>query len=55
MGEQVNSSGWDAYATVTSDGKYILFNRKVDEITGNIDIYWVDAKIIDLLRSKYEQ
>lgn len=50
MGEQVNSAGWDAYATVTSDGKYILFNRTVAE--GNTGIYWVDAKVIETLRTK---
>jgi len=48
MGEGVNSQGWDAYATVTPDGKYILFNRKIDG--NNIDIYWVDANIIETLR-----
>ncbi|WP_154222793.1 PD40 domain-containing protein [Marinicella rhabdoformis] len=50
MGEQVNSAGWDAYATVTSDGKYILFNRTVAE--GNTGIYWVDAKVIETLRQQ---
>lgn len=50
MGEQVNSAGWDAYATVTSDGKYMLFNRQLSET--NTDIYWVDAKIIETLRAQ---
>ncbi len=52
MGESVNSPGWDAYASVTPDGKYILFNRKVGEDIENTDIYWVDAKIIENLRKK---
>ncbi len=52
MGEQVNSAGWDAYASVTPDGKYILFNRTVDEATNNTDIYWVDAQVIEALRPK---
>ncbi|GAA5219044.1 hypothetical protein ACFSJ3_16955 [Corallincola platygyrae] len=56
MGEQVNSDKWDAYATVTPDGKYILFNRRIDDGSDsekrNIDIYWVDAKIIETLRPK---
>lgn len=52
MGESVNSDKWDAYATVTPDGKYILFNREVDEDNGNVDIYWVDAAIIEVLREK---
>jgi len=53
MGEQVNSDKWDAYASVTPDGKYILFNRNIgSDKYENIDIYWVDAKIIETLRPK---
>lgn len=54
MGPTVNSDGWDAYASVTPDGKYILFNRGIDleSRPRNVDIYWVDAKIIDELRPK---
>lgn len=48
MGDKVNSDRWDAYASVTPDGKYILFNRGIDD--DNVDIYWVDAKIIEHLR-----
>jgi len=51
MGNKVNSDKADFYASVTPDGKYILFNRGMDE-EGNIDIYWVDAQIIDELRPK---
>lgn len=52
MGETVNSDKWDAYASVTPDGKYILFNRGIDDEGNNVDIYWVDAKIIETLRPK---
>jgi hypothetical protein len=56
MGDSVNSDTWEAYASVTSDGKYILFNRHIDDgsdnDTMNVDIYWVDAKIIEDLRAK---
>lgn len=52
MGEGVNSPRWDAYASVTPDGKYILFNRGIDEENDNVDIYWVSAKIIEKLRPK---
>lgn len=51
MGKNVNSDKWDAFATVTSDGKYMLFNRGIDRETNNNDIYWVDASIIKELRS----
>lgn len=50
MGDKVNTDKWDAYATVTPDGKYILFNRDLGG--DNTDIYWVDAKIIENLRHK---
>ncbi|PKI14307.1 PD40 domain-containing protein [Colwellia sp. 12G3] len=50
MGDKVNSDKADFYASVTPNGKYILFNRDFGE--GNIDIYWVDAQIIETLRSK---
>ena len=51
MGDTVNSDKWDAYASVTPDGKYILFNRGIDDNNDNVDIYWVDAQIIETLRS----
>jgi len=52
MGPKVNSDKGDTYASVTPDGKYILFNRRIDKKTNNTDIYWVDAKIIEELRPK---
>lgn len=56
MGDKVNSDKWEAFATVTSDGKYILFNRRIDDGSDNdnmdVDIYWVDAQIIEGLRPK---
>jgi hypothetical protein len=52
MGSKVNSDKWDAYASVTPDGKYILFNRGMDDENDNVDIYWVDAQIIETLRPK---
>ena len=54
MGDKVNSDKWEAYASVTSDGKYILFNKRIDDGSNddkmNVDIYWVDAGIIETLR-----
>ena len=51
MGDKVNSDKEEFYASVTPDGKYILFNRGIDD-KGNIDIYWVDAQIIETIRPK---
>lgn len=52
MGDKINSEKGDSYATVTPDGKYILFNRSIDK--DNVDIYWVDAQIIETLRHNQE-
>ena len=52
MGAAVNSPGWDAFATVTPDGKYMLFQRGMDDQNKDVDIYWVDAQIIEKLRPK---
>jgi len=52
MGDEVNSDKWDAYASVTPNGKYILFNRAMGDDNDNVDIYWVNAKIIENLRPK---
>lgn len=52
MGDKINSDKADFYASVTPDGKYILFNRTVSKEPLNIDIYWVSAQIIDKLRPK---
>ncbi len=50
MGDNVNGPTAEYYASVSPDGKHILFNRAIGE--GNTDIYWVDAQIIETLRSK---
>lgn len=51
MGPQVNSANGDTYATVLADGKYLMFNRRIDDATDNTDIMWVDASFIKDLRS----
>lgn len=50
LGETINSERSDSYPTITPDGKYMLFNRSIDE--NNVDIYWVDAGFIEELRPK---
>ncbi|MEL6538149.1 MAG: hypothetical protein AAFQ98_22210, partial [Bacteroidota bacterium] len=52
MGPGVNSPYWDAVASVTPDGRFILFNRGMDENNDNTDLYWVDARIIEALRPR---
>ena len=43
----LNTAESDWCATVSPDGKYLFFTRNG---TGNGDIYWVDANIIDILK-----
>jgi hypothetical protein len=50
MGDRINTELEDAYGTVTPDGKYIFFYRVIGP--ENLDIYWIDAKIIATLRPK---
>lgn len=50
LGDKINTNAWESGAYVTSDGKYLLFNREVGP--ENVDIYWVDAQIIENLRPK---
>lgn len=52
LGDKINTQAWEASATITPDGKYLFFNRIVgpkDE--WNVDIFWVDAKVIEDLRN----
>ncbi len=49
MGRGINSSGVDTLAAVSPDGKYLFF---VSDRNGNVDVYWVDARVIKELRSK---
>ncbi len=48
MGSDINTDGWDAAASVTPDGKFMLFHRLNEH--GNANIFWVSATIIDRLR-----
>lgn len=50
LGEKINTSASENGAIVTPDGKYLFFNRYVDE--KNAGMYWVDAGFIETLRSQ---
>ncbi len=47
MGSRINSSATEYCPMLSPDGKYFFFTSKK---TGNGDIYWVSARIIDELR-----
>ena len=49
LGNKINSKYSDNRVYVSSDGKYLFYTSLR---TGNLDIYWVDAKIIDELKPK---
>jgi Tol biopolymer transport system component len=49
MGGKVNSPQAEYIPYVTPDGKYFFFTSNK---SGNRDIYWVDAKIIDELKQR---
>ncbi len=51
LGDKINTDAWEAAASVTPDGKYLFFNRNMGSANyENVDIFWVDAKVIDQLR-----
>ncbi|MEO0527949.1 MAG: hypothetical protein AAFZ89_12025 [Bacteroidota bacterium] len=50
LGDKINTDAAEAGASVTPDGKYLFFNRNSIDEYENVDIYWVDAQIIERLR-----
>lgn len=54
MGPDVNSEKDDFYATVTHDGRFLMFDRTMarDENGLDVDIDWVDAGIIEELEAE---
>ena len=47
MGKAVNSPGFEHFASVSPDGKYFFFSS---DRSGNMDVYWVEAKILEELK-----
>ena len=53
LGEKINTDAWEASASITPDGKYLFFSRNVgSDDYENVDVFWVDAQIIENLRPK---
>ncbi len=51
LGDKINTEAWEASASVTPDGKYLFFNRNMgSDNYENVDVFWVDARIIETLR-----
>jgi len=45
LGPEINTADYEGVASLSPDGQFLFFNR-------NEDIYWVDAKIIEELKTK---
>ncbi len=55
MGDKINTASAENYPSVSPDGKFLFFDRRSGErVNGQkqVDIYWVDAQIIETLRPK---
>lgn len=56
LGDKINTDAWEAAATVTPDGKYLFFNRNMGHTNSDkyedVDIFWVNAQVIETLRPK---
>ena len=55
MGDKINTTSAENYPSVSPDGKFLFFDRRIGKrINGekHVDIYWVDAQIIETLRPK---
>ena len=53
LGDRINTDLWEASASVTPDGEYLFFNRNSSaDDYDNVDIYWVDASVLDELKPK---
>jgi len=50
MGPGINTDVHELCPKVTPDGKYLFFNRNHGE-NGDLKVFWVDAGIIDELKS----
>jgi hypothetical protein len=53
LGDRINTSAWEASASVTPDGEYLFFNRNMNPTSyENVDIFWVDAHVVETLRPR---
>ena len=53
LGNTINTGAWEASPSITPDGKYLFFSRNVgSDKFENVDIFWVDAQIIEQFRPK---
>jgi len=47
LGEKINGKGEERFVSVSPDGQFLFF---ASDRNGNMDVYWVDARIVEPLR-----
>ncbi|NNE58486.1 MAG: hypothetical protein HKN36_10290 [Hellea sp.] len=55
MGDTINTAAAENYPSVSPDGKFLFFDRRLPADENGekpVDIYWADAKIIEELRGE---
>ncbi|WP_423999519.1 hypothetical protein [Maribacter sp. IgM3_T14_3] len=57
LGDKINTAASENGASITPDGKYLFFNRSVGKVKPtdkyeDVNMFWVDAKLIETLRPK---
>lgn len=52
MGDKINTTASEKNPSVSPDGKFLFFDWRIKPRNEDATIYWVDAQIIETLRSK---
>jgi len=47
LGEKINSKGWDGYASISPDDKYLFYSSNKD---GDFQLHWVSITIIEKIK-----
>jgi Tol biopolymer transport system component len=52
FGDKINTGASEKNPSVSPDGKFLFFDRRIKRGNADVTIYWVDAQIIETLRPK---
>lgn len=52
LGNKINTDASEKNPSVSPDGKFLFFDRRTKRGNADVTIYWVDAQIIEALRTK---
>jgi Tol biopolymer transport system component len=52
LGDKINTAASEKNPSVSPDGKFLFFDRRTKRGNADVTIYWVDAQIIETLRTK---